>query len=122
MRDLRPGWLPAALAASGGALAGVLATLALGGGDSTEVRSVTVTTRADPGRMLIAKTAVPNVVGEPLDTAKDRVRRVGFIAEVQGGGILGVVRERNWTVTGQDPGSGRVLEVGDTVRLRVQPR
>jgi hypothetical protein len=122
VRELRSPWLLGALAAAAGALAGVLATLALGGGDSTDVRSVTVTTRSDPGQALIAKAPVPRVVGERLDLAKDRVRRVGLVAEVEGGGLVAVVRAQRWRVTGQDPGAGRVAEVGSTVRLRVEQR
>ena len=56
-----PGWLGAGLAAALAALAGVLITLALGGGDSSEVRTVTVTTHPPPDATLVAKTAVPNL-------------------------------------------------------------
>jgi hypothetical protein len=117
-----PGWLGTALAAALAALAGVLVTLALGGGRSDTIRTVTVTTHPLPDATLIAKTAVPGVVGERLDVAKDRVRRTGFIAVVEGGGILGVLRDRNWQVQSQDPVGGKVLETGSTVRLRVERR
>lgn len=117
-----PGWLGVALAAALAALAGVLITLALGGGHSDTIRTVTVTTHPPPDATLIAKTAVPSVVGERLDVAKDRVRRTGFIALVEGGGILGVLRDRNWQVESQDPVGGKVLETGSTVHLRVERR
>ena len=81
-----------------------------------------MTTHPPPGATLIAQTAVPGVVGERLDVAKDRVRRTGFIALVEGGGILGVLRDRNWQVESQDPVGGKVLETGSTVHLRVERR
>jgi hypothetical protein len=111
-----------ALAAALAALAGVLVTVALGGGRSDTVRTVTVVTHPPPQATLIAKTAVPGVVGERLDVAKDRVRRAGFIALVEGGGILGVLRDRNWQVQSQDPVGGQVLQTGSTVHLRVERR
>ncbi|MDQ6914509.1 MAG: PASTA domain-containing protein [Actinomycetota bacterium] len=117
-----PGWAGTALAAALAALAGVLITVALGGGHSDTVRTVTVVTHPPPEATLIAKTAVPNVVGERLDVAKDRVRRASFIASVEGGGILGVLRDRNWQVRSQDPVGGQVLQTGSTVRLRVERR
>jgi hypothetical protein len=117
-----PGWLGTGLAAALAALAGVLITLALGGGGSNQVRTVTVTTHPPPDATLVAKTAVPNVVGERLDVAKDRVRRTGFIVLVEGGGLLGVIRDRNWQVESQDPVGGQVLQTGSTVHLRVERR
>jgi hypothetical protein len=117
-----PGWVGVALAAALAALAGVLITVALGGGQSDTVRTVTVVTHPPPQATLIAKTAVPGVVGERLDVAKDRVRRAGFIALVEGGGILGVLRDRNWQVESQDPVGGQVLQTGSTVHLRVERR
>jgi hypothetical protein len=117
-----PGWLGTGLAAALAALAGVLITLALGGGGSNDVRTVTVTTHPPPDATIVAKTAVPNVVGERLDVAKDRVRRTGFIVLVEGGGVLGVIRDRNWQVESQDPVGGQVLQTGSTVHLRVERR
>jgi len=114
--------LTVALAAASGALAGVLLTLALGGGTSNDVTTVTLPARPPEDATLVAKTAVPAVVGERLDVAKDRVRRAGFIVEVEGGGILGVLRERNWEVTSQDPVGGQVLQTGSTVRVRIERR
>jgi len=114
--------LALALAASLGALAGVLATLALGGGASNDVTTVTVAPRPPEDATLVAKTAVPAVSGERLDVAKDRVRRAGFLVELEGGGVLGVVRDRNWEVTSQDPVAGQVLQTGSTVRLRIERR
>jgi hypothetical protein len=118
----RPGWLGAALAASLGALAGVLAALAFGGGESTEVRTITVTTRGDPGQTLIAKGPVPSLVGRRLDAATEAVRSAGFVAVVEGGGIAGVLRRSQWRVAGQEPAPGHPAELGSAVRLRVQRR
>jgi hypothetical protein len=122
VRHRRPGWLGAALAGSGGALAGVLAALAFGGGESTEVRTITVTTRGDPGQTLIAKGPVPNLVGRRLDRATELVRRAGFVAVVEGGGIAGVLRRAQWRVSDQDPSAGGAAELGSAVRLRVERR
>jgi hypothetical protein len=111
-----------ALAVALAALAGVLITLALGGGGSDRVRTVTVATHPQPDSTVIAKAAVPNVVGERLDLAKERVRRTGFLALVDGGGLLAVLRDRSWQVRSQDPEAGHSEEVGSTVRLRVERR
>jgi hypothetical protein len=117
-----PGWLGTAVAAALAALAGVLVTLVLGGGRSDTVHTVTVVTHPPPEATLIAKTAVPKVLGERLDVAKDRVRAAGFIAMVEGGGLLGVIRDRNWQVLSQDPVGGKSLQLGSTVRLIVERR
>jgi hypothetical protein len=118
------GWLPVALAAAAGLTAGLLVALALGALRGEDIRTVTVERGAGPapGGTVVARTAVPSVVGERLDIAKDRVRRASFIAEVQGGGTLGVIRERNWEVTSQDPVGGQLLQTGSTVRLRIERR
>lgn len=117
-----PGWVGTALAAALAGLAGVLVTIALGGGHSDTVRTVTVVTHPPPEASLVAKTAVPRVVGERLDVAKARVRRTGFIASVEGGGLLALLRDRGWRVAGQDPEAGQVKQTGSTVHLRVERR
>jgi hypothetical protein len=113
-------WLAIALAGALGALAGVLIALALGGGSSTDIRTITVKPKPPPDATLVAKTAVPNAVGMRLDIAKDTVQRAGFTVKVEGGGVLGVIRERNWMVTSQDPVAGQLLQVGSTVHLRIE--
>jgi hypothetical protein len=117
-----PGWLGAAVAGGVGALAGVLAALALGGGESVDVRTVTVTTRQAPESALVAEAIVPAVVGARLDVARARVRRAGFVAVVEGAGILGVLHPSTFTVTGQDPRPGGAHELGKSVHLRVHER
>jgi hypothetical protein len=117
-----------ALGAACGFLAGVLAVIALGGGlerteTVTRARTVTVTTPAvTTGGTVITTTAVPALVGERLDVAKERLDRAGFDADVDGGGLLGVIRESNWEVVVQDPGPGIQLEQGSSVRLRIERR
>ena len=44
----------------------------------------------------------------------------GFEADVDGGGILGVIRDRNWRVTEQRPAAGTYLEQGASVRVKVE--
>jgi beta-lactam-binding protein with PASTA domain len=63
---------------------------------------------------------VPDVVGERLDIAKRQLEVRRFEVDVEGGGILGVVQERNWRVTEQRPAAGTYLEQGSSVRLTVE--
>ena len=58
----------------------------------------------------------------PTALARDRLDRAGFDADVDGGGLLGVIRESNWEVVLQDPGPGVALEQGSSVRLRIERR
>jgi hypothetical protein len=62
------------------------------------------------------------VVGERLDVALDRISRAGFDADVDGGGVLGILVEDNWEVVAQDPAPGRFLEQGSSVRVAVERR
>jgi hypothetical protein len=118
----RPGWLGVALASSLGGLAGVLATLALGGGATNRVVTITVPAEPPEDTRLVARTAVPDVIGDPLGTARRRLRGDGFLVEVVGAGLLDRLFRRPLTVTRQDPRAGAVLEVGATVYLRVRRR
>lgn len=128
----RPSWSVIALGAACGFLAGVILTLVLGTADpGAEERTITkaaasrtVTTPAAPGNggEASATTTVPSVVGERLDSAKDRVSRAQFEAEVDGGGILGVVIESNWEVVEQSPPAGTPLQRGSPVTLRIERR
>ncbi|MDX6643684.1 MAG: hypothetical protein QOD76_1646 [Solirubrobacteraceae bacterium] len=122
MTGRRPDWLPIALAAALGIVLGLVLALTLHAGGKTTTRTVTAGNTSQPSATLIAKTAVPAVIGERLDIAKDRVRAVGFVVKVEGGGVLGVIRERNWQVTSQDPVAGQLLQTGSTVRLRIERR
>jgi hypothetical protein len=122
MSRRQPGWLGVALAASLAALAGVLLTLALGGGASRKVDTITVETARPEDFALVARTAVPAVVGEPLDTARDRIEDAGFLVDVDGAGLAGLLLRRGWRVTGQVPAGGVVLTTGSTVHLTVARR
>jgi hypothetical protein len=116
-----PSWLPVALGAAGGFLAGVLLVIALGGPTST-TRTVTVppTASTPKGGTVITTTVVPDVVGERLDIAKQRVRRAGFLVDVSGGGAFGVIQDDNWQVVAQEPGGGNTVERGSTVTLDIE--
>lgn len=122
MSEERFGWVGVALGAAAGFLAGVLLVVALGGGttDPPAPRTVTVAPSAGPGATVITRTAVPDVTGDRLDIAKERVRRAGFLARVKGGGLLGVIREQNWSVAAEDPPPGQLTERGSTVTLNIE--
>lgn len=117
--------LGVALAAASGFLAGVLLIVALGGAKgatrtTTITRTVPVATTN--GGTVIVTTAVPELVGERLSTARDRVERAGFDLDVVGGGLLGVIVESNWEVVDQDPSAGRQREQGSTVEVEIERR
>lgn len=117
-----------ALGAGCGFLAGVLAVVALGGagGETRTVTRATTVTVTSPtlttGGTVIVRTAVPELVGERLDVAKDRLDRAGFDPDVEGGGLFGIVTESNWQVVTQQPGPGVMLEQGSSVQIRVEKR
>ena len=113
-RERRFGPLGMALAAAGGFLAGVLLVAILGGAQPVyKERTIRVARPA-------AGTAVPALVGRPLDVALDRLESVGLKGEVRGGGFFGVLDESHWRVVDQDPRPGARLHQGDTVRLDVE--
>ena len=64
-------------------------------------------------------TAVPALVGQPLDVALDKLEALGLKGDVRGGGLFGIADERDWKVVHQDPSPGARLRQGDTVRLDV---
>lgn len=116
------------LAVASGFLAGVLLVAILGGAKGRETETVTVArtvtvpaATSNPGTVIVT-TAVPDLVGERLNVAKERVDRAGFDLDVVGGGLLGVIVESNWEVTSQDPAPGGQLEQGSTVEVRIARR
>ncbi len=114
-----------ALAVAAGLLAGIVLAATLGH-SGPRVRTVTERVAAPPadttttGGRVIASTAVPDVVGDRLDIAEQRVKRAGFIVKHSGGGLLGVIRSHNWEVAASDPTAGTSLELGSTVTLDIQ--
>lgn len=56
--------------------------------------------------------AMPKVEGLPLDAARAGIKRAGFSgdAEVIGGGVFGIVREKNWAVCTQVPAAGQPMD------------
>ena len=52
--------------------------------------------------------AVPDVTGEQLNVAEDRLDAVGLRYEASGGGLFGIVVRSNWTVCRQIPAPRRV--------------
>ena len=113
--------MKAALAAAGGFLAGVLLVLALGAGSDTKTE--TVTAAVTNGGTVVVSTTVPQLVGQPLDVARERVERSKFdLAIDHGGGILGVLVEHNWQVTAQTPDAGTRLEQGSTAHVDIERR
>ena len=116
LRPLRArhfGPLGIALAAAGGFLAGVLLIAILGGAQPVYKERTLTVARPPQG------SAVPALVGQPLDVALDRLQSAGLKGEVQGGGLFGVLDESDWKVVDQDPSPGARLGQGDTVRLDI---
>jgi beta-lactam-binding protein with PASTA domain len=112
-----------ALGAASGFLLGVLLVVALSNDDNTTRtvnRTITVISPTlTNGGTVIVTTAVPDLVGERLDIASERLLRAGFVADVEGGGIFGIVDEAGWEVVEQDPPPGGQLEQGSTIHLLV---
>jgi hypothetical protein len=113
MSERRFGWLGIALGIAGGFFAGVLLVAILGGAQPAyKDRTLTVAARQ-------SGTAVPALRGVRLDHALDRLSSVGLKADVQGGGLFGVVDESSWVVSDQNPSPGARLRPGDTVTLQI---
>ena len=106
--------LNVAIVAAGAFLAGVLLVAILGGAQPV-YKERTISVAAQP-----QGTAVPALVGRRLDDALDRLETAGLKAEVDGGGVFGIVEEGNWRVVEQDPSRGARLRQGDTVTLHVE--
>lgn len=62
---------------------------------------------------------MPEVMGKTLDVAKSDIKRAGFSGEVEilGGGIFGILDEKNWVVCEQMPLAGN--PIADEPRLEV---
>lgn len=123
----RPTRLTVALAGAAGFLAGVLLVAALGGTPTvTRTSRITVTqkvaTTLPAGATVITLTAVPALVGERLDTAKQRLEESRFDVDVNGGGLFGVLQDSNWEVVAQDPPAGTSLRQGSTVHVDIERR
>jgi hypothetical protein len=111
--ERRFGPLAMALAAAGGFLAGVLLIAILGGAQPVYKERTLTVARPPQG------SAVPALVGQPLDVALDKLQSAGLKGDVQGGGLFGILDESDWRVVRQDPSPGARLGQGDTVRLDV---
>jgi hypothetical protein len=117
----RFGPLGLALGVAGGFLCGVLLVAILGGAKPViDRRTVTVPATRTSGGTVVVSTRVPPLVGQRLDVALDRLERARFTADVEGGGLFGIVQERNWEVVEQAPAAGTMLEQGSQVTLRVE--
>jgi len=118
---LRVGPLGLALGIACGFLCGVLLVAVLGGAKPViKSRTVTVPATRTTGGTVIVSTQVPALVGQRLDVALDRLQRARFRADVQGGGLFGILEESNWEVVEQSPQPGTMLEQGSQVKLRVE--
>lgn len=127
-----PGWAAVALAAVLGVLAGALVVLVLD--DVTGARARPATEAARPTRTtppppptvrppdssVIPQAAVPTVVGDGLDEAKDRLHAQGFDVDTDGGGFLGVLIFSSWKVVAQEPAAGTFVDRGARVRIRIE--
>jgi len=125
-----PSWPGAALIAACGFLAGALLALGAGALDDDDerarvaTRTVTVAVPATrtTGSTTIETTAVPDLVGQPLDTARERLERASFEADIDGGGLFGVIEDDNWEVVAQRPDAGEQLELGSSVQVVITRR
>lgn len=120
-------WTAVALGVASGFLIGVLFVVALGIGPVEEprTRTVTVVSRAPPltgDETVITKTAVPDVVGERLDVAHERLERAGFMVKEEDNGLFGSVVDSNWEVGEQEPAAETLLERGSTVTITLDRR
>lgn len=121
-------WTAVALGVACGFLAGVLLVVALGIGNAQEApraKTVTVLSRAPPlsgDETVITRTAVPDVTGERLDVAHERLKRAGFMVKEEDGGLFGSVVDSNWEVVEQDPAPDTLLERGSTVHIKLDRR
>jgi hypothetical protein len=61
-----------------------------------------------------ARHSVPNLVGERLDVAEDKLDQLGLNYKEIGGGTFGIVVRSNWTVCQTEPASG-----GQAARVRL---
>jgi hypothetical protein len=117
----RFGPLGLALGVAGGFLCGVLLVAILGGAKPViEKRTITVPATRTSGGTVVVTTRVPPLVGQRLDVALDRLERSKFTADVEGGGLFGIVEAHNWEVVEQSPSPATMLEQGSQVTLRVQ--
>jgi hypothetical protein len=55
----------------------------------------------------VAPRRVPDVTGDRLDIAEDRLDDLGLRYDAIGGGVLGIVVRSHWVVCSQEPASGR---------------
>jgi hypothetical protein len=126
-----PSWPGAALIAACGFLAGALVALGAGALEDgrgqpprAATRTVTVAVPATrtTGSTTIRTTAVPDLVGQPLDTARARLDRASFEADVEGGGVFGAIVDDNWEVVAQRPEAGEQLELGSSVQVVITRR
>jgi hypothetical protein len=119
-------WLPLLLATACGFLLGVLLVTTLGGTDvetRTQTTRITVPAPVTNGGTVITKTLIPEIVGEPLDVAKQRTERSRFQLTVDaGGGLFGVRRDENWEVVAQRPAAGELVEQGSTIHVDIVRR
>jgi hypothetical protein len=116
----QPGWVGVALGVAAGFLAGVLVAVALGaGGGSSSSSAPAPAPRAGSTQppTVITRVGVPDLARLRLDVAKERVKALGFRVKVKDDGLLGVIDDTNWTVIGQDPQPGQLLERGGLVTL-----
>jgi hypothetical protein len=103
-----------------GFLVGVLVAVALGAGGGSKSPTSSAAAPASTGGQpptVITRVGVPDLARLRLDVAKERVHALGFRVKVKDDGLLGVIDDTNWTVIGQDPQPGQLLERGGLVTL-----
>jgi|tagenome__1003787_1003787.scaffolds.fasta_scaffold20651921_2 hypothetical protein len=76
--------------------------------------SATKDVSASGGSSSRAQRSVPDLVGQRLDVAEDKLDQLGLNYKEVGGGTFGIVVRSNWTVCQTEPASG-----GQAARIRL---
>jgi hypothetical protein len=110
----RPGWLTVALGGAAGFFIGVVLVVGLGDPAQEEPQARPIHTQPATPR-------VPDLVGQPLDVARDRLERAGYTLDVAaGGGLFGPVIEDSWQIADQQPRAGAPLGRGGVVQVAIE--
>ena len=128
MRLSPPTWPTVILGVACGVLFGALIAIVADGNSApaaspprtvTVAKTVTAPPTTTPGTVIV-RTLVPDLVGQPLDVAKERLAQRKFDADVDGVGFLGGLFEHDYRVVKQNPSAGTYLEQGSSVHIVVK--
>lgn len=106
-----PGLLTLGIAGAAGFLLGVVVLVVARGVVHDEVRTVTRTVE------VLVQPQVPDVVGEPVDAARETLEDAGYRVRVIGGGLFGPSGDE--PVVDQTPAGGAAVAGGALVTLEI---